>query len=135
LKYMLDTNILIYILKTKPPKVFQRLNEVQETDELCMSFVTFAELLKGVQRSQRKEQTLLTLDRLTRQIPVVFGTNRQVCLEYAEHFSRLKTAGTQIGGNDLWIACHALAENATLVTNNISEFQKIERLRLDNWAE
>jgi tRNA(fMet)-specific endonuclease VapC len=112
----------------------QRLNEIQDDDELCMSFVTFAELLKGVQRSQRKAQTLLNLDRLTRQIPVVFGTNRQFCLAYAEHFTRLKAAGTQIGGNDLWIACHALAENATLVTNNVSEFQRIERLRIKNWA-
>jgi tRNA(fMet)-specific endonuclease VapC len=87
---MLDTNILIYILKNKPPKVIQYLNELMDEDEVCMSFVTYAELLKN--------------------------------------------AGTPIDGNDLWIACHALSEKATLVTNNSNEFQRIASLPIANWV-
>jgi tRNA(fMet)-specific endonuclease VapC len=131
---MLDTNILIYILKNKPPKVIQRLNEIQDEDDVCMSFVTYAELLKGAEGSSRKEQTLLTLERLTRQIPVVFDVGRQMCQHYAEQFQTLKNAGTPIGGNDLWIACHALSEKATLVTNNSNEFQRIAGLPIANWT-
>jgi tRNA(fMet)-specific endonuclease VapC len=131
---MLDTNILIYILKNKPPEVVRHLNEIQDEDEVCMSFVTYAELLKGAEGSSRKEQTLLTLERLTRQIPVVFNVGREMCKQYAEQFLRLKNAGTPIGGNDLWIACHALSEKATLVTNNGNEFQRIVGLPIANWA-
>jgi tRNA(fMet)-specific endonuclease VapC len=131
---MLDTNILFYILKNKPPKVIQRLNEIQDEDEVCMSFVTYAELLKGAEGSSRKEQTLLTLERLTRQIPVIFDVGRQMCQHYAEQFQLLKNAGTPIGGNDLWIACHALSEKATLVTNNSNEFQRIAGLPIANWT-
>jgi tRNA(fMet)-specific endonuclease VapC len=131
---MLDTNILIYILKNKPPAVIQHLNEIQNEDEVCMSFVTYAELLKGAQGSSRKEQTLLTLERLTRQIPVVFDVGRQMCQHYAEQFQTLKNAETPIGENDLWIACHALSEKATLVTNNSNEFQRIAALPIANWA-
>jgi tRNA(fMet)-specific endonuclease VapC len=131
---MLDTNILFYILKNKPPKVIQRLNEIQDEDEVCMSFVTYAELLKAAEGSSRKEQTLLTLERLTRQIPVIFDVGRQMCQHYAEQFQLLKNAGTPIGGNDLWIACHALSEKATLVTNNSNEFQRIAGLPIANWT-
>jgi tRNA(fMet)-specific endonuclease VapC len=131
---MLDTNILIYILKNKPPEVVRHLNEIQDEDEVCMSFVTYAELLKGAEGSSRKDQTLLTLERLTRQIPVAFDVGRQMCKHYAEQFLRLKNAGTPIGGHDLWIACHALSEKATLVTNNGNELQRIIGLPIANWA-
>lgn len=53
---------------------------------------------------------------------------------YAEQFPRLKEAGTPIGANDLWIACHALAEQATLVTHNTGEFRRVTGLRLEDWA-
>jgi tRNA(fMet)-specific endonuclease VapC len=133
-KYMLDTNILIYILKNKPPKVIQHLNALGDDDELCMSFVTYAELLRGAESCTRKLQTLQTLDRLTRQIPVLFGTTRELCLQYAAQFLLLKKAGTPIGGNDLWIACHALSEKSTLVTNNVSEFKRVAGLHIANWT-
>lgn len=57
-----------------------------------------------------------------------------MCAHYAEQSVRLKAAGTPIGGDDLWIACHALAEKATLVTNNVREFQRIDGLALVNWV-
>lgn len=99
-----------------------------------MSFITYAELLKGSEKSSRKAEVLRRLDALTRQVPVIFDTSHDLCGHYAAQFTRLKEAGTPIGANDLWIACHALALDAILVPNNIREFERITGLRLENWA-
>ena len=132
--WMLDTNILIYYLKNHPPSVAMRINALDEDDLLRMSFVTYAELLVGAQRSTRKAAVVERLNALTGLIPVAYPSSPSIAKHYAVHSTTLKTAGTPIGGNDLWIACHALAENATLVTNNVREFGRIEGLSLDNWA-
>jgi tRNA(fMet)-specific endonuclease VapC len=67
-------------------------------------------------------------------VAVLYPAGPAICQHYAEQFTRLKDAGTPIGANDLWIACHALAESATLVTNNTREFQRVEGLRLEDWV-
>jgi tRNA(fMet)-specific endonuclease VapC len=132
---MLDTNTLIYFIKNKPPSVADRINALGEDDVLCMSFVTFAELLKGAERSTRKAEVLRRLEALTRQVSVLYPNGPAVCEHYAAQATRLRAAGTPIGGNDLWIACHALAEEATLVTNDSSEFGRIEGLPVVNWVK
>ncbi len=134
MKYMLDTNILIYLIENEPASVAQRIDALNLNDSLCVSFVTCAELLKGAQRSTRKAETLNRLEALFRQVPVHYPDRRHICDHYAEHFTRLKSAGTPIAGNDLWIACHALAENATLVTSNESEFARVQGLQFRNWV-
>jgi len=134
MKYMLDTNIVIYFIKNKPPTVAERINALNADATLRMSFFTYAELLKGAERSTRKAEVLRRLDSLTRQIPVVYGTSPSICEHYAHHATQLRLAGTPIGGNDLWIACHALAEGMVLVTNNTDEFARIAGLRVENWA-
>jgi tRNA(fMet)-specific endonuclease VapC len=135
MRYMLDTNILIYLIKNKPPSVAARINALGSDAQLCMSFFTFAELLKGAERSIRKPDVLRQLDQLTRQVRVVYAAGPSLCSHYATHFTRLREAGTPIGANDLWIACHALAEDCTLVTNNTREFMRVTGLPLDNWAD
>lgn len=132
--YMLDTNILIYLIKNKPPAVAQRINALGSDAALCMSFFSFAELLLGAERSTRKADVRRQLDALTRVVPVRYAAGRALCEHYAEHFARLRAAGTPIGANDLWIACHALADDCTLVTNNLREFERLPGLRLENWA-
>jgi tRNA(fMet)-specific endonuclease VapC len=132
--YMLDTNILIYLIKNKPPSIAAHINTLDKDAALCMSFFTYAELLKGAERSTRKAQVLNQLNQLTRIIPVQYDTNHRLCEHYATQFTLLKTAGTPIGANDLWIACHALSQNATLVTHNLREFERIAGLKLDDWA-
>lgn len=132
--YMLDTNILIYLLKNKPPSIANRINALAADDTLCMSFITYAELLKGAVASNQKPQTLKQLQQLTRLITVQYQTSAAVCEHYATQFTQLKHAGTPIGGNDLWIACHALALNATLVTHNTREFARITHLPIEDWA-
>ena len=132
--YMLDTNILIYLIKNKPPGIATRINALDNRDELTMSFFTYAELLKGAERSTRKDQVLTQLQQLTNSIPVNYSANVELCQHYATQFTLLKSAGTPIGANDLWIACHALSQNAILVTHNVREFERIQGLKVEDWV-
>lgn len=132
--YLLDTNILIYLIKNQPHRIAQRVDALPEIDTLCMSFVTWTELLKGAERSTRKTEVLRRLNALARQVPVRYPADSAICRHYAEQATLLKEAGTPIGANDLWIACHALAEGATLVTHNTREFRLIAGLRVEDWA-
>jgi tRNA(fMet)-specific endonuclease VapC len=134
-RYMLDTNILIYLIKNKPPAIAERINALNPGDELCMSFVTYAELLKGAERSLRKPEVLKWLTELTRSVPVRYRSSELLCQHYAAQFTRLRAAGTPIGANDLWIACHALADDCTLVTHNLKEFERVQGLSLENWVD
>ena len=131
---LLDTNILIYLIKNHPPQVAERIDALDPGDSLAMSFITWAELLQGAEGSQRREATLRQLDQLARQVPVLYPEGTQICRHYAVQATALKRRGTPIGANDLWIACHALALDATLVSHNVSEFARIEGLRLEDWA-
>ena len=131
---LLDTNILIYLIKNHPPQVAERIDALDPGDSLAMSFITWAELLQGAEGSQRREATLRQLDQLARQVPVLYPDGPQICRHYAAQATALKRRGTPIGANDLWIACHALALDATLVSHNVNEFARIEGLRLEDWA-
>lgn len=132
--YLLDTNLLIYLIKNQPPAVAERVNALHPEDRLAMSFVTYAELLKGAERSTRKPEVVQRLERLREEVEVLYPQSEAICHHYAEQATRLKQAGTPIGANDLWIACHALAEEATLATHNTREFQRISGLRLEDWV-
>jgi len=131
---LLDTNILIYLIRNQPPQVAERIDALDPNDDLAMSFITWAELLQGAEGSQRREATLRQLDQLARQVPVLTPEGPEICRHYAYQATALKRRGTPIGANDLWIACHALALGATLVSHNVSEFARIEGLRLEDWA-
>lgn len=132
--YLLDTNMLIYLIKHRPPAVAQRVDALPPDDQLGMSFITWAELLKGAERSTRKPDVLRRLDALARQVAVMYPSGPAICRHYAEQFTRLKEAGTPIGANDLWIACHALAESATLVTHDTREFLRVSGLAVEDWV-
>ncbi len=132
--HLLDTNILIYLIKNRPPQVAQRIDALPDDDSLAMSFITWAELLQGAEGSQRRAATLAQLDALSRQVPVLYPDGPDICRHYAEQATALKRQGTPIGANDLWIACHALALGATLVSHNVREFQRIQGLQLADWA-
>lgn len=134
MKYLLDTNILIYLIKNRPTSIADKVDALSEADTLSMSFVTYAELLKGAERSTRKARVLSRLDALTQQIPVLYPAHSAICRHYAEQFIRLRAAGTPIGGNDLWIACHALAIEGTLITHNTREFCRIQGLLIEDWV-
>ncbi|GAP34089.1 type II toxin-antitoxin system VapC family toxin [Piscinibacter sakaiensis] len=132
--YVRDTNVLIHLIKNQPPAIAQRVDALPEEARLCMSFVTWAELLRGAERSTRKPEVLRRLEALARQVAVLYPAGPAICEHYGEQFTRLKDAGTPIGANDLWIACHALAAGATLVKHNTCEFQRVEGLRVEDWV-
>ena len=134
MRYMLDTNILIYIIKRKPPSVIERFSRCAPDDELMMSFVTYAELLKGAMRSTRRQRVEEQLASLCQLIPVSYEVTPLLAQRYAEHSARLKSLGTPIGNNDLWIAAHALSLNCVLVTHNTKEFSRIEGLTIEDWV-
>ena len=133
LRYLLDTNICIYALSGRYPQVQQRVDR-QASGRIAISVIVYGELQFGIARSSRREDALLRLDTFTQIVAVL-----PLPVEAAEHYGEIRAVlaarGTPIGGNDLWIASHALAANVTLVTNNISEFERVPGLRLANWAE
>jgi tRNA(fMet)-specific endonuclease VapC len=82
-----------------------------------MLYISYAVLLKGAEKSTRKEETLQQLKRLTQQITVNYQVSSKLCEHYATQFTQLNEAGTTMGANNLWLACHALSQNATLVNS------------------
>ena len=132
--YLLDTNILIYLTKNRPPQVADRIDAISDEDSLAMSFVTWAELLRGAEGSQRREATLQQLEALTRLVQVLYPQGKGICEHYAVQATTLKRRATPIAANDLWIACHALSIGATLVSHNVGAFSWIEGLQLVDWA-
>lgn len=131
--YMLDTNILIYLMKNKPLAVAERVAKLTSQDELVMSFVTYAELLKGANGSNNPPQALAKIAQIIQRIAVLYPDNK-TCEYYGVWSNKLKQQGTPIGNNDLWIACHALACNAVLVTHNVKEFKRIDSLNWQDWT-
>lgn len=133
--YMIDTNILIYQMKNMFPQITARFNRAEEQDaQLVMSFITYTELLKGAENSTQKLKVLATINQLIQKIKIVYPNNSAICQHYATQFQQLKQAGTPIGNHDLWIACHALAEQAVLVTHNVREFERIDGLKVEDWV-
>lgn len=133
MKYMFDTNIIIYLIKNKPPQVAQKVESLPKNAELFMSFVTYGELLKGVHGSQNSQKSQANLDRITKRVKVLFA-DMSVCEYYGKWVNILKTKGTPIGNNDLWIASHALAVGAVVVTRNNKEFDRVGELKVEDWT-
>jgi tRNA(fMet)-specific endonuclease VapC len=131
-RYLLDTNICIYISKKRPLAVYQRLSELSIGD-VGMSLITFGELRFGAEKSQHQEIALEKLEQLMRYIPLIIPT-QETAEKYGIIRSFLEKNGQPIGNNDLWIAAHALSINTILVTNNTREFIKVPDLLVNNWV-
>lgn len=131
-RYLLDTNICIYIAKKRPAEVYQQLSTLS-VGEVGMSLITFGELRFGAQKSQHQAIALEKLNQLVRYIPVILPTEA-TAEKYAIIRSFLEKSGQLIGNNDLWIAAHALSLTTILVTNNVREFIKVPDLVVENWV-
>lgn len=130
---MLDTNICIYSIKHKPEQVFLRLQEHEPAD-ICISSVTYAELVHGVEKSQAIEKNRLALALLLSNIEILnFDAN--AAESYGKIRADLEKQGTPIGPLDMMIAGHAKSLNYTVVTNNTKEFNRVPGLKFENWAE
>lgn len=131
-RFMLDTDTCSYIMKRSYPLVLKRLQAVPVGD-VCMSVVTKAELLYGVEVSPRRAQDAAALAAFLPYVEVrEFGDD--AALHYAEIRADLKKRGALIGANDLFIAAHARSLELTLVTNNTTEFERVRALTIENWT-
>ena len=133
MKYMLDTNICIYIIKRKPEKVFLELQMIDPQD-VCISSVTYAELVHGVEKSVSIERNRLALSLLLANITVM-DFDVKAADQYGKIRADLEKKGIPIGPLDMMIAGHALSLGCTIVTNNIKEFSSVKGLQTANWAE
>ena len=133
MRYMLDTNICIYSIKHKPEKVFYRLQK-RDPAEICISSVTYAELVHGVEKSQAVEKNRLALALLLANIEIL-DFDAAAAESYGKIRADLEKKDTPIGPLDMMIAGHAMSLNYTVVTNNTKEFSRVKDLKLENWAE
>jgi tRNA(fMet)-specific endonuclease VapC len=131
-RYLLDTNICIYIRRDRPKGVLRRFESLRP-GEAVLSVITFAELLYGAAKSQQSDLAFERLSALTAIMPVL-PLPEAASESYGRIRAELERAGQMIGHNDLWIAAHAKAEGLTLVTNNEREFRRVRGLTVKNWA-
>jgi tRNA(fMet)-specific endonuclease VapC len=133
MKYMLDTNICIYLIKKKPISVFEKFKQLSPGD-ICISSITLSELCYGVEKSKKKEKNLNALYQFI--IPLgISDFDYNAAFEYGMIRTELENNGKLIGPMDILIASHARSLNMTLVTNNEKEFKRVENLRVENWID
>ena len=133
MRYMLDTNICIYVIKHKPESVFRKLKKIKPED-VCISSITYAELAYGVEKSAQPERNRLALSMMLSSIEIV-ASDDAAADEYGEIRAGLERKGTPIGSLDMLIAAHARSLGCTLVTNNTKEFCRVEGLEVVNWVK
>ena len=132
MKYMLDTNICIYAIKNKPEQVFRKLQKI-DPQNVCVSSVTYAELVHGVEKSAAIEKNRLALSLLLANIEILdFDTH--AAEQYGKVRADLEKKGMPIGPLDSMIAGHALSAGCIIVTNNVGEFSRVKGLKVENWA-
>ena len=132
LRFLIDTDILIYLRQRRSLQVVARFRAVQAGDA-AMSVITHGELLYGAERSQERERSLKSVSDLTSLVPVL-ALPEDTGIEYGRIRAELEGRGIPIGNNDLWIAAHARVAGLILVTNNEKEFRRISGLKIENWA-
>lgn len=132
MRYMLDTNTIMYAKNNRPEQVLDHLQK-HRPEDLCISAVTLAELEYGVCNSSNPAQNKLALLLFLSGIEVL-AFDSAAASEYGQIRYQLKKSGTPVGANDMLIAAHAKSIDAVLVTNNLKEFDRIPGLRTENWA-
>lgn len=132
LRYLLDTNIVIYVLKRRPVEVLSTFNA--NASRMAMSSITLAELLHGAEKSSRVSENLAAIEDFCSRLQVLpYGPKA------AQHYGAIRAAleklGQPIGVNDMHIAAHARSEGLVLVTNNMGEFSRVPALETENWVD
>jgi tRNA(fMet)-specific endonuclease VapC len=131
-RYLLDTNICIYIRQRKPESLLRRFEKLHP-GEAAISVITFGELLYGAEKSAQRAAAVERLRELVLLLPAL-SLPESAGETYGKLRTDLEFRGEMIGNNDLWIAAHALAAGLILVTNNEKEFRRVRALKLQNWA-
>ncbi len=131
-RYLLDTNICIYIQRQRPPEVLAHFQKLKPGDAV-ISVITWGELLYGAEKSQHRGKVLQLLQEFAVLVPVM-PVPESTGHTYGAIRAALEAKGEPIGNNDLWIAAHAKAAGLVLVTNNEREFVRVPGLKVKNWA-
>ncbi len=129
--YLLDTNIVIYVIKRRPIEVMATFN--QNASRMAISSVTLAELIHGAEKSSQPAQYHTVIEDFCSRLEVLPYTPK-AAQHYGSIRAALEKAGQPIGVNDLHIAAHARSEGLVLVTNNLREFERVPALQLENWV-
>jgi tRNA(fMet)-specific endonuclease VapC len=132
LRYLLDTNIVIYVLKRRPVEVLSTFNA--NASRMAISSITLAELMHGAEKSSRVSENLAAVGDFCSRLEVLsYGPKA------AQHYGAIRAAleklGQPIGVNDMHIAAHARSEGLVLVTNNMGEFARVPALEAENWVD
>ena len=131
LKYLLDTNIVIYVIKRRPLNALQYFNT--HAGHMAISSITLAELLHGAEKSNASAQALAVVEDFCSRLEVLpYGP--KAAQHYGSIRASLEKFGQPIGVNDIHIAAHARSEGLVLVTNNLREFERVPALQLENWV-
>lgn len=130
-KYVLDTDICIYIIKKKPQEVIDRFMSLTP-GQIGISTITLAELHYGIAKSQFPEKNQVALDKMLKPIEILLFDD-QAAFAYGGIRKQLEKLGTPIGPMDYLIAAQALSMGAVLVTNNEREYKRVKKLRVENW--
>ncbi len=132
IRYMLDTDICSYVIRERPLEVFEKFKKV-EVNQLCISVVTYAELIYGVEHSSSRKINRPIIDDFVRHLDIITWDE-----DAAEHYGKirafLRAEGNIIGSMDMMIAAHARSRNMTLITNNDKHFKRVPNLRIENWV-
>ena len=133
MKYLLDTNVCVDYLSGRYPTVVARIQR-SSPDDLRLTSVVVAELRYGADRSKRRRANHSRLDTLVGEIETL-DFDLQAAASYGRVRASLEAKGTPIGPNDMLIAAHALSRGLVLVTDNVSEFRRVKRLKIENWRQ
>jgi tRNA(fMet)-specific endonuclease VapC len=133
MKYLLDTNICIYIINEKPKEVLRKF-EQYPVHEFAISSITHAELQYGIAKSKHKTQNQEALDEFLLPLTILPFHGKRLVERYGKIRAFLESKGKTIGPLDTLIAAHALSLDLTIITNNIAEFSRIPRLKCENWV-
>lgn len=130
---MLDTNICIYIIKREPTHVVKRFQKTR-ISKIGISSITLSELFYGAMKSLKPEQNNLALVQFAAPLEI-FAYDHKAAQHYGDIRFQLEKQGTPIGALDTFIAAHALSLGCILVTNNEKEFNRVPRLKIENWTK
>ena len=132
-RYLLDTNICIYIQRKKPEEVLAHFQKLKHGDA-AISVITWGELTYGAEESRQRKMALQLLEEFKTFIPVL-PMPENAGKTYGVIRASLESQGKPIGNNDLWIAAHAKAASLIVVTNNGQEFRRVPGLKVQNWVD
>jgi len=130
--YMLDTDMSSYIIRERPASVKNKFQQVS-MHQLCISSITYAELLYGVERSSSQKTNRFHVDDFASRL-YIKPWDEAAAEHYAQIRCYLEKNGTPIGGMDMQIAAHARSLNAVVVTNNMRHFERVPDLKIENWV-